>query len=483
MKKFIALLLTLVLTLGSVSVFAELPKALTQPMNNYSGSYNVSVVFENSGELANLLDELGVLEEVEKYVDLEELLKGILSSETQMLVQADISKDFRKIKVGVTSASTVATVVNMNTSLSANVKEGVWIDIDLDVAEPVFKIIYTGALNNKYVTLDLFELIPEEQKIMVMGFMNTLFSQENMNSLSKWAADIFEKHSKVKISGSTVTMTMDNDGFVAMTKEIVDYVLSAMEVALGMTGEFTVPTEEEMEAAYAILDNFKFLGKDGISCKYIISAGKLSASEMKMDIDFDIKALVEGVAGFWPAESEGKLSFTICEKVKVSKVGSTKVDFPKLTAENSVSAVELFDLAPAEPEDGDFENEYEFVYPHSYVFVELEGVPTIGDDYYVPLRAVLENAYEDTVELGYKDGVVTAKCDYFPDFKVITLAEDSGTVVAGGDTYSMPKTRIINGVTYVPVRFFEEIFGWSLDELNYDVLNNIYNVWFYTESY
>ena len=480
MKKIIALLLTMVLTLGSVSVFAELPKALTQPMTNYSGSYNVSVVFENSGEIVALLDELGVLEEAEKYVDMEELLKGILSSETQMLVQADISKDFHKIKVGVTSASNIATVINMNTSLSANVKEGVWLDIDLDAAEPVCNIIYTGAFNNKYVTLDLFELIPEDQKVTVLGFLNALISQENINSLSKWAADLFEKHSKVKVSGSTVTLTMDNDGFIAMTKEIVGYVLNIVEAAFGMSEDFVMPTQEEMEEVYSILDNFKFLGKDGISCKYILSGGKLSSSEIKMDVDFDIKAFVEGATGVWPAESQGKLSFTITEKVKVSKVGSTKVDFPKLTAENSVSAVELFDLAPTVPEE---ENELEYVpYPTFYAYVEMEDVPTIGDEYFVPLRALLEDAYGDSVVLDYNNGVITAKCDYFPGFKTLTLAEDSGTVVADGKTYKMPKTRIINGTTYVPVKFFEEIFGWTLDDLRYDMINDFYYIGFYTEG-
>ncbi len=482
MKKFVALLLCVILTFGTVSVFAELPKALTQPMTNYSGSYNVSVVFENSGEITDLLDELGVLEEVEKYVDLEELLKGLLSSETQMLVQADISKDFHKIKVGVTSTSTVATVINMNTSISADLKEGVWLDVDLDAAEPVCNIIYTGAFNNKYVTLDLFELIPEDQKVTVLGFLNALISEENLNNLSKWAADIFEKHSKVKISGSTVTLTMDNDGFIAMTKEIVDYILDIMEAAFGLSEGFVMPTEEELEEVYSILDNFKFLGKDGISCKYIISGGKLASSEMKMDFDFDIKALVEDMTGFWPAESQGKLSFTITEKVKVSKVGSTKVDFPKLTAENSVSAVELFDIAPEIPEED--ENEYEYApYPTFYAYVEMEDVPTIGDEYFVPLRALLEDAYGDSVVLDYNNGVITAESDYFTEFKMLKLTEDSGTVYADDYEINMAKIRVINGTTYVPVSFFEDIFGWELDELYYDMLNDVYNIGFYTGGY
>ncbi len=478
MKKFIALLLTVVLTFGSVSVFAELPKALTQPMNNYSGSYNLSVVFENSGEITDLLDELGVLEEVEKYVDLEEFLKGLLSSETEMLVQADISKDFRKIKVGVTSASTVATVINMNASFSANVKEGVWLDVDLDAAEPVFNIIYTGALNNKYITLDLFELIPEDQKITVLGFMNSLISQENINNLSKWAADLFEKHSKVKVSGSTVTITMDNDGFIAMTKEIVDYVLDIMEAAFGLNEDFVMPTQEELDEVYGILDKFKFLGKDGITCKYIISGGKLSSSEIKMDFDFDIKALVEDMTGFWPAESQGKLSFTITEKVKVSKVGSTKVDFPKLTEENSVSAVELFDLAPEIPE----ENEEEYIpYPFFYAYAEAENIPTIGDQYFVPLRALLEDAYGGSVVLDYNNGVITAKSDYFPGFKTLTLTEDSGAVFADDRKNDMAKIRVINGTTYVPVSLFEDVFGWTLEDLRYDMINDVYYIGFYTE--
>lgn len=480
MKKFIALLLCVILTFGSVSVFAELPKALTQPMTNYSGSYNVSVVFENSDEITDLLDELGVLEEAEKYVDLEELLKGLLSSETQMLVQADISKDFHKIKVGVTSASTVATVINMNASFSANLKEGVWLDVDLDAAEPVCNIIYTGAFNNKYVTLDLFELIPEDQKVTVLGFLNALISEENLNNLSKWTADLFEKHSKVKISGSTVTITMDNDGFVAMTKELVGYVLDIMEAAFGLSEDFVMPTQEELDEIYEVLDKFMVLGEDGIVCKYIISGGKLASSEMKMDFDFDIKALVEDMTGFWPAESQGKLSFTITEKLKVSKVGSTKVDFPKLTAENSVSAIDLFDLAPEIPEE---DNEY-VPYPFYYAYVEMNnGINIIGDEYFIPLRAFLEDAYADSVTLSYQNGVITAKCDYFPGFKTLTLTEDSGSVYADDKEYNLAKTRVWNGTTYVSVSLFEDVFGWTLNEVYHDMLNNTYGVGFETERW
>ena len=110
-------------------------------------------------------------------------------------------------------------------------------------------------------------------------------------------------------------------------------------------------------------------------------------------------------------------------------------------------------------------------------------LPVIGDEIYVPLRQTVEYGYEDSVTIGYDNGVITLSSEYFPGFGTLALTVDSGTAYADGQAVNIAPVVKIDNVTYVSASTFEDIFGWTFEYASYDMLEYDYYYEFFTEKY
>ena len=269
MKKIVSVILTVMLLLSVVSA-AELPAFFTDVMTNYTADYSVSMEIENADEIIALLRELEMPKEVENYIDIKAILESIFSTGMKMNLQADMSPDFRIAKLAVTSDTQYEVVVNSNLEIGAKAKLGMWMELNLNAEKPVFRVIYSAPMLNKYMVVDLFELTPDdESKTAMLEYLNLMFSKDFMDSMIAFTSELYKKYSEITMSGTICTVRITNDGLIGMTKELMPFVMEKVaELTSSLENEelreaFNTPEFGEEELA--ILDGLKLLGENGIT--------------------------------------------------------------------------------------------------------------------------------------------------------------------------------------------------------------------------
>ena len=222
MKRTISIILMMVFAFSFVTANAEVPKFLTESYNNYTGEYSVSLSFESSDDIIALLEEMEMPEEVNNFVDMKALLKSLLSYDAQMLMQANMSDDFRKMELGLTAETLYKVDVNSNLNVSADMKMGMWMKMDLDAEKPVFEIIYSHPIFNKYMVIDVVAMATDEnEKAEMFKALDGIFNKEYIKSIQETSVSLMEKYADIKMSGATCTVKIDNAGFTAMMDELV----------------------------------------------------------------------------------------------------------------------------------------------------------------------------------------------------------------------------------------------------------------------
>ena len=99
------------------------------------------------------------------------------------------------------------------------------------------------------------------------------------------------------------------------------------------------------------------------------------------------------------------------------------------------------------------------------------------------LRTTLEEAFEDSVQIDYNEGIITAGCEFFPEFKTLKMTLGSDKVYADNAEYTIGNIFTINGSTYVNSSLFSDVFGWEMTYAHKDILNNSYSYSFDTNQY
>ncbi len=470
MKKAISLILAMLIM--TVCVFADVPEFLTKPVTNATTTSSISITFDSSESIVALLEELESPEEIEAFVDLNSLLKTLLSYDGKATVQADISDDYKKMKVGLTLDSVQNVDVNTNLNIGVNSKMGMWMNVDFSAEQPVMEYIYSLPIMNKYFKMNLLDSV--EVAEMIKAFYN----KEYISDITKQTMGILVKYADIEKSGSRYTIKFDNESFTSYLDEVLSCVYEKSEEiykSIGIVGGIYNPLEY-----LPSVKGWKLLGENGFVCTYTTRNGKITKAEESIDISVDISEIYKAATGEeWAYSSNGLLDFTITAKSEISKVGSTKVTFPKLTAENTI---EMSDFIP-EYEMAEQEYEYlpEVTYPNYYVSESCSKLMMIDGNLYVPLRQTLDAAYGETVAISYNNGVITAECEYFPTFKQLKLTVGSNKVYADEIEHFMGTVIEEDGISYVNSAVFCDIFGWELSWAEYNMLDNWYHYTFYTE--
>lgn len=465
MKKLMVFIFTLVFALSAISASAKAPDFLYEVYTNYTSSASASLSFDSSEDLVKLLEEFDMPEEINNHVDLKALLKSLLSYNTTMTVQADISDDYTKAEIALTADLQYDIDVNKNLNIDVAAKTGMWIKMDLE--EEVFAVIYSYPGLNKYMTVDLFELIEDiDDRTEMLDFLKSIFNKEYMEDMQKFSADLMAKHASIKLSRSKCTVKLDNDGFVAMFDEIMNFVTDMMP--------------EDMQTEIPSFEGLQILGDEGITYTYLLTSGKPSKADVKADISVDISKIFAQLTGMqWEYEANGILDFIIETSQQITNYDRTKVEFPKLTEENSFSIMEMMPEPEPDYDDTDWGAE---IYPYDYVDGVSEDLPLIDGEIYIPLRMTLGSAYDEMMQITYENGVIVATSDYFPGFKELKLSVNSDLAYLDGQEYHINRVHEENGVSYVSAKTFEELFGWEFMYASFDLFEKYYNYGFYTFS-
>lgn len=472
MKKLLTVIISVVLVLSmSISAFAvsDIANSFANSPTNYTANVTVSVVFEDTSDILQLLDEIEIPEEISYFVDLDMLLTSLYTENSKMRAQVDFSDDFEKIKAGITFDTEQDVNVNSNLNIGIKSKAGIWADIDLsDETSPKFDVIASLPITNKYFCIDLAEYLDEDAVATIKG----MYSKEFFDKINTSCGELMEKYFKISKTRTGLSMIVDNEGFTSFCDGLMPIV---MDVLSEMAGVDPLPDYEML--GLPKFTGMQFLGKNGIRATYTASNGIITSGKEVADISIDMSQIYEVMTGEkWQYNASGKLNMTITDTVEISKIGSTAVEFPKLTEDNSVSLNEL--IADSSPSyDGSV---YEEAYPNFYVAGYTDNLPVVNGEIYVPLRMTLEEAYDNTVTIDYKNGNITAACEYFPGFKTLSMKVGDNKVYADKE-YVIGKIMLINNSTYVSSKLFTEIFGWEFGYANHDLVSDEYSYVFYTE--
>lgn len=457
MKKFTALIIAFVMLFSAVSAGAK-ADFLTEIYKNYTANYTLKTEFKSADEVFALLETLNLDKAVGNFADIKKLAKTLFSADAKMVLQADMSEDMKKTVIALTAESEHNIDFNKNLKVNALAKTGIWIDIDLQNREnPKMRVIYSYPFAEKYMVVDAFEALDASQKEEVLNVLSSVLSKEFISAVNTYTAEVLKKYADIKESASKTVIKIDDEALKGIMGEIIPYIAGRMG---------SVPGAETLQSIKALL-NVKILGDKGITETYTFKNGKISAVNVDADICIDIAPIVAALTGMEePLANYGEIKFSVKSDMVMSSIGTTSPKMPILTEENSFSLTDL--LPQTEEEEAEIDLE---VYWAGGTCADL---PVKDGKIYVPLRATLESAYADRVNIGFENGVVTAQSDFFPSFKKLTLNISAQNVNTDSGLNQNFGAIIKDGITYVDAQMFENVFGWSFYNAAYDMLNGEY---------
>ena len=478
MKKIFALVLTVVIAFSALTAGASsVPKFMEKSYNNYTADYKVSMTIDNADEIVAFLDEVKMPDEINNYIDVKALLESLCTVNSEMRVEAEMSEDFRKMKVALTAESAQDIKFNRNLDTSYSMRMGMWMDMDIDAKKLV--IIYSTPLNEKYAVLDFAKDLPSEVTEPVFEMYDKMFNREFMEKTSKEIMALSMEHADISMDGSRCVVMFDNDAFVSVAEDIAEYVFKMASDMAVSAGEEPLP---EMEIPS--FKGIKLLGDDGIVCTYKLNGNKIKSVSEKIDISIGLAGIYTMITGEeWSYNFDGNIDFTLISDAVVSKVGTTHPAMPEITAENSFSYTERLGLT-AEPDYG-----YEYdggKFRSLYTYGSMEFDTFDGERYYMPLRATIEDAYWECADITYDNGFVTIKTYSDTAEENIDAAFRVGedkAMVNGVNYEGFGAFKLIDGSVYASADFYEECLGWTLDYLWKDLLEGGLDYEFCTEKY
>ncbi len=468
MKKLVTFLLIISLMM-TTGVFAaeKIPEELLKNPQNYTADYTISMTFEDSSDIVSLLKEMEMPDEIDTFIDVEMLLESLFTNQSKIKVQADYDEDYKKMKLGMTVESSQKIDINPNFNMGFNEKMGMWIDMDFTNEEnPILEYIVSQPFMNKYMHMDMSSILEDAD----WDAMKTVMNKEYIEQIS----NVLYKHVEIEKTFSGYTLKIGNEEFTALMDELI-----------AVISEYIIPQEQQdvaFEQEFPSFKDMRFLGEDGIKCDYKVKNGIVTEGKMTADISIDISQIYTAITGEeWWYDASGKIDLELSETFNIYKAGSTNVEFPVLTEENSVSYNEMMSDMEADYQDDD--SEYEPEYPNYYTYGMCEAIPVIDGEIYVPLRITLVSAYEDTVAINYDNGVITATCEYFDGFRTLSLTVGTDKAYTDGAEHTIGNVLVIGNDTYVNSKLFQEIFGWRLANANHNLLTGKYNYHFFTQTY
>ena len=473
MKKIVAFLISMLVLTTSAFANASIPKELMSYPENFTAECKLSVSVDDNSDIRSLIEEFASKDNsITAFLGMDffNFLSAMFEYNNDVTVKANISPDYTKIKLAMTTSEVFSSVVSSNLNYTINSKSGLWLDVDLTNEEtPKADLIFMSPTSEKYRHIGAGEFIPKESLPLIKTYLSPNVTQKIKDKY----AQLLNENCTVEKSGTEYKISMTNDNLQALMKAISEYNPFYEEGALGE--EFDEELVEEMTSDF---ENINILGKDGITASCTLKNGQISRTESKVDISLNISEIAKAMGEEWPFEAQGIINIKLSEIDNYSKIGTTDVELPELTESNSISLNKIIE-ENKEPE----ENYADLMeYPYGYVSVYDETVFVEDGNYYVPLRSILEDGYDDFVTIDYQDGVVTVTSEYFDKFNTLTVKIPDNKVYTDGTEQDCGNVMLVNDTTYVDSRLFTEVFGWYLSDISHSILEDSYIISFWTEE-
>lgn len=463
MKRMLAILTTIMMFM-TTTVFANvnIPEALMKYPENFTAATSISISIDDNSDVRNLIEEIlntddtmGIIYGTEFLT----FLSALFDYDGTVNVQADISPDYKKIKLAVTNSTELSSIVSSNLNYTVKANCGLWADIDLTNKEsPKCDVIFLMPTSEKYRYINVGKYITQE----VIESYNEVFDWEEVKKMTDEFLRLLYDNSTLEETETGYKLSMDNAGLVNYMSKVIQY-----------SYDDGMYSDEEVDMMF---NNIQFLGKEGITAVYTIKNGEISYGEASADICLNISNIAKTMGQEWPYEASGIINIKISEKVDLTQIGTTEVKYPALNSSNSISLNKMIEeqLSP--------DNSYEYVieYPFNHIRTSSNALPVVNNDYYVPLRSVLENGYQESVSIDYQDGVITASSEFFEGFKTLKMTIGDDKIYIDDTEYTLGTVICNDGVTYVSTRLFTEVFGWELSDITHEILENRYSVSFWT---
>ena len=204
MRKITAFIIAAIMIFTAVTASAATPDFLYQSHTNYSSEQTLSVELKSAESIVNLLDELGALEYMTDYFNVEGFLMSLLSADFKMSTQCDISDDYNQQKMSVQVEASNTVEPNRNLKIAVDAKTGLWYNVD--IAEEKIEMIQSLPAMNKYMYFDLAKLMPEDDRAQYFEVAKVIYSKPVVEQIQKFSVDTFTKNADVKLSGGKYTI-------------------------------------------------------------------------------------------------------------------------------------------------------------------------------------------------------------------------------------------------------------------------------------
>ena len=613
MKRVLAVLLSVVMLLSSFAVNANSLDFLRKSYNNYSSQAQTYFSIDNVDGLLTSIESVLEISFENDYVDLAMLLKSISESAETVYVKADISEDYKKIKMSMSDDASLNVDINENFNFEVNAKTAMWIDMDIsDAMNPKFMVVVSSPASTKYVYIDVVETVfsklDQSQQLLVMTVLYSLFDEEFISAANDAVIDSFEKNATITENDGVYTVALDNEGFLKVIDDVIDFVAGEVfELFSAFMPEQEGVSTDVVEIPQIAELGLKILGENGFVTKYTFDEENVSSAEISCDLEISLKNVFEVFGEVYPYEQDIAFEATFGGTELIFDVGTTTVEFPVLTEDNSINlsdelfadyetdyeydwfsmnyqykldedvlyvpfeelinkgfanlefvydyqdnnvsvevagfegfeklsfnvgetsanvdgnsvsvgdiiekdgtvyVSELFinsvfgweagyaycdlltatmyveiDKVPDMYDWDDYEDEEAEIleeYPEEYLSGEEDYLPVVDGEMYYPFRTIMQDAFGDTVQIEFNNGVITTKCEYFDGFKTLSFTIGESVAYTDKETVEVGKIILEDGTTYVSCAFVENALKWSVSYASYNYMTQTYCYEIYT---
>ena len=457
MKRILSLILGLMMCL-SVTAFADDYDILNTQYKSYKADISVTMTVNEPMTVLNLIAEASGMENV---INLQLLAESLMNSSSTGVVKLNSNEDYTKMTMSYEVYSVTPMSLNRNLSLTAEMAFGMWLEWDItDELNPVIKYVTQQPFSDKYISVDVAQML-KNQGVSVPDLISSIkgyLSKERIDELNGKFVDIIRNNSSISAVGNRTAISLTAEQLENLIAEYMDVIIAEFDdnedFDLLHDGDFGFVSDifPDSEQIKEFFEEVKLFDETALTMEFVKNPNgtiKNASAGINMSIEL-AEALnymeIEPVAGV-----PSTLKFSVNASTAYSSVNSSvKVDFPELTAENSISLEDYINSYNAAYEDYEWNGESCPHYEYDHVYCDY--LPAAKDTFYISLSkltSTLRNyGYDYVINRNAESVVLTDEArkdrfcktemtigsnDIYIDGALLTLANP--VTVSGGEVY------------------------------------------------
>jgi len=478
MKRIFCLLLVLMMCVSTVA-FADDYDFFSTSYNSYEADISVTMTVNEPMTVLNLISQISG---VDNFVNLQMLAESLCNSKTTGVIKVNSNTDYTKAKMSYEILEVVPVDINRNFKLTAEMKLGMWLEWDItDELNPKFNYIIQQPLTDKYISLDLVEIL-ESEGVSAPNFISSIrgyLQKDYIDSLNLKITDIWRNNSVLTKSGNRVTITLTDDQLENVIADFMDFMVEEFDdnedynlLYDGETGYISeiLPSSEDVKEFFS---EYNLFDDTALVLEYTKTpTGALKTSSMCINMDIDMKKALEemGVTDF---DGGDNLKFSVRSDVNYKSLNShVNVEFPAISEEDIISFKDFF--FPEYELVYEWDTEYCYHDEEDYLYVDY--IPAAKDSFYVPVKDVID--YGDSYGYDYKlsvngDEAVLTEASGKDVFSEVKMTIGSNEINVDGKVFTLSNPVIMSdGLLYVDTDALKNIFGFEIGYARIDLEPN-----------